>query len=150
MITFNESINFEVAVTAIAAAQLPGVALVVDPAGKVATAAAGASAGAGFDALLISEVVDATTYLQRYYIYTEIDFGPYVQIGEMVSVAKGWRGLTVNGLKLVSPAAALALGAQLEIAAGGQFQLKSANPAVGRVIEASALNALYSNAVHLY
>ena len=148
-VVFNSQVNFEVAITDIAAATLSGVALTVAASGNLVLATA-AAASSTIDAILISEIVTLTTYKDRYYIYTTIDYGPYVQVGEMISVAKGVAGITVNGLSLVSPAAALAKGSLLEIGAGGQFQLKAAGAAVGRCLEACALNATLSNAVQLY
>lgn len=149
MVTFNSPINFEVANTSIAAAISDGIALTLDATGKVGAAAAGCTP-ANFNALLISEVVDSATYKDRYYIYNDIDFGPYVQVGEMVSIAKGFHGLTVNGLRMVDSTVALAAGDELEIAANGRFQKKNTNPAVGRCLEAVAANAPRAGAVHLY
>jgi hypothetical protein len=149
MVTFNSPINFEVAATSINAAQIDGVALTVDATGKVALAAAG-SAPSAIDAILISEIVDTATFKDRYYIYTDIDFGPYVQVGEMVSVAKGFHGMTCNGLKLVSASAALNAGDEIEIGAGGVFQKKNTGVAVGRCLEAVPANSVRLGAVHFY
>lgn len=149
MVTFNSPINFEVATTALNAAQMDGIALSLDSNGKLAAAAAGA-APAAIAAILISEIVDSATFKDRYYIYNDIDFGPYVQIGEMVSVAKGFQGKTANGLKMVVAAGACAAGDELEIAAGGYFQKKNTGVAVGRCLEAIASGANRSGAVHLY
>jgi len=149
MVTFNSPINFEVAHTAINAAQIDGIALTLDANGKVSVAAAGATSAA-IHALLISEVVDSTEFMKRYYIYNDIDFGPYVQIGEMVSIAKGFHGITCNGLKMVGSTGALAVGDELEVATGGVFQKKASAAAVGKCLEAVSANAVRAGAVHLY
>jgi hypothetical protein len=149
MVTFNSPINFEVAATSINAAQIDGVALTVDAAGKVALAAAGAAPSA-IDAILISEIVDSATFKDRYYIYNDIDFGPYVQVGELVSVAKGFHGMTCSGLKLASASAALSAGDELEIGVNGVFQKKNTGVAVGRCLEAVPANSVRLGAVHFY
>ena len=137
MVVFNAPINFEVAETSRAAATLDGVLMTYDGTGKLDYATA---AAARFDAVLISEIVDTATFKDRYYIYTTIDYGPYVQIGETVSVAKGVKGMTANGLA-VTPGAGIAKGAQLEIGANGRLVIKSAGAAVAVALEAIASTA---------
>jgi len=149
MVTFNSPINFELAQTSINAPQIDGVALTIDATGKVALATAGAAPSA-ISAILISEIVDSATFKDRYYIYNDIDFGPYVQVGEMVSVAKGFHGMTCSGLKLADASGALNPGDQLEIGSNGVFQKKDKGVAVGCCLEAVPANASRLGAVHLY
>ena len=145
MVTFNSPINFEVAETSRAAATLDGVLMTYDANGKLdyATAASGR-----YDAILISEIVDTATYKDRYYIYTTIDFGPYVQVAETISVAKGCNGMTANGIAVTATAAAITKGSQLEIGANGRLVVKAAGVAVAVAMEAIAQNAVKTGAVH--
>lgn len=144
MVVFNSPINFEVSDTTRAAATLDGVLLKVDANGKVDYATAAGT----YDAVLISEIVDSTEYIKRYHIYQNIDFGPYVQVGEMVSIAKGVKGLTANGLA-VTAASLIAKGTQLEIGANGRLVPKTSGTAVAVTLEAIAQNATKTGNVHL-
>lgn len=145
MVVFNAPINFEVAETSRAAATLDGVLMSYDSTGKLDFAPA---AGGTYDAVLISEIVDLATYKDRYFIYTSIDFGPYVQIGEMVSVAKGTKGLTVNGLA-VTPGAGIPKGSHMEIGANGRLVLHDAGVSVAVALEAISSSAVKCGIVHL-
>lgn len=145
-VVFNGNYSNEVATTTIAAAQAEGLCLQYNGSGVLAPATT------RIDAVLLSEVVTDSEYLNRYSIYQEIDFGPYTKIGEPSSVAKGVKGLTGYGL-LVSPGAGIAAGTELElgtVGTAGMLKAYSAGTKVGVAIDAIASTATRTGAVHLY
>jgi len=144
MVVFNTPVAFEVAQTSLAVEVPSGTLLTYDSNGLLnyATAASGR-----FDAILISAILNTTDYMNQYYIYNEVDFGPYVKIGDPVSVAKVNR-VTANGLAVSAPGA-IAAGSALEIGANGVLVLHSAGTIVAYALDAIALGATLTGAVHI-
>ena len=145
MITFNANITAEVANTSLAAATPEGVFLKYSGANL-----AYGAAGSVPDAILYSEIVTDTEFTNRQYIYTEIDYGPYTKIGEPVSVVKQFSKLTAYGLAVDGAAGAISAGTELQVNAAGKLIAKAAGTAIGVAIDAIALNATKTGAVHLY
>lgn len=149
-LTWNGNAAVEVAVTTIAAAQLPGCALKYNGSGILAPAAAGPS----YDALLVSEVVDATEANNRMYLFNNIDWSAYTRVGEASSVVKGLRGLTVMGLLMPISGAAIAAGdiITIDTVTAGRFKksVTAGTNDIGIALDAIASTAVYSGRVHMY
>jgi hypothetical protein len=145
-VVINGNFSTEVAATTLAAATLEGLFLQYNASGVLTPATT------RVDAIMLSEIVTATEYINRYNLYQDVDFGPYTQIGEPVSVAKAFRGCTALGLTVV-PGAGIAAGAELELGtagAAGTLKIYAAGTKVGVAIDAIASTATRTGAVHLY
>jgi hypothetical protein len=145
-VVINGNFANEVANTTIAAAQLEGLCLQYNGSGVLAPATT------RIDAVLLSEVVTATEYTNRMYIFQEVDFGAFTQIGEPVSVAKGVRGLSALGL-LVVTGSAIAAGVELELGTAGtagMLKAYSAGTKVGLAIDPISATAVRCGQIHIY
>lgn len=141
-VVINGNYSSEVGSTTLAAAQLEGLCLQYNGSGILAPATT------RIDAVLLSEVVTDSEYINRFHIYQDVDFGGYTKIGEPSSIAKGVRGLTALGL-LVTPAAGIAAGVELELNAG-VLRAYSAGTKVAVAIDAIASTATRTGAIHIY
>ena len=144
MVVFNTPVAFEIAQTSIVAETPAGVLLTYDGSGLLNFATAGA---ARFDAILISTILNQTDYQNQYFIFNEVDYGPYTLIGSPVSVAKANK-VTANMLSVLAPGA-IAAGAALEIGAGGCLQVHAAGAIVAYAIDPIAAAATVTGAVHI-
>ena len=148
-LTWNGNPAVEVAATTIAAAQLPGAALTYNASGVLVLAPAGGK----YDALLVSEVVDATEANNRMYLFNNIDWSAFTRVGEPSSVVKGTKGLTVSGLLMPISGASIAAGDILTIdtVTAGRFK-KSVTVGTNDVaiaLDPIASTATYSGRVHM-
>lgn len=144
-VTFAGYPSIEVAATTIAAACLPGYGLTYNASGVLA------ASGGRCDAILMSEVIDDQTWMNRVHIYNDIDFGAMNRVGETSSVAKAFKGMTVMGLKMQSGNAQVNAGSALSLHTDGTWKL---NPTQGTGDIAIALETIpasttYSGRVHL-
>jgi len=141
-VVINGTYATEVQPTTIAAAQLPGLVLQYNASGILAPATT------RVDALLMSEVVSQADYINRYFIYQDVDFGPYTQIGEASTVAKGFRGYTAIGI-LVNAPTLIAAGTELQLNSGvlGAYV---AGTKFGAAVDAIAAGSQYTGQVHIY
>lgn len=146
-VTWNGNPAVEVAATTLAAATLPGMALQYNASAVLAPATT------RIDAIMISEVVDATEWNNRMYLFKELDWSSHVRIGEPASVVKGVKGLTVSGL-LMKGGTAIAVGDALLMGTAGDVGkfAKNGTPGTGDLaiaLDACASTDTYSGRVHI-
>jgi hypothetical protein len=144
MVVFNTPVAFEVAQTSIAVEAPAGIFLTYDANGLLTFSTAGSSR---FDAILISTILNQTDYQNQYFIFNEVDYGPYVLIGSPVSVAKANK-VTANMLTVLAPGA-IAAGSALEIGANGALQLHAAGSIVAYALDPIASGATVTGAIHI-
>ena len=106
-VTFAGYPSIEVAPTTLAAITLPGLGLTYNASGVLA------ASGGALHAILMSEVIEDQTWMNRVHIYSDIDFGAYNRIGETSSVAKVFHGMTVTGLLMKASATVIPAGSCL-------------------------------------
>lgn len=140
-VVINGNFSNEVAATTLSAAQAEGLFLQYNASGFLAPATT------RVDAILLSEIVTDAEYINRYHIYQEIDFGPYTKIGEPVSVAKNFRGMTAYGLLCTS--AGITAGTELELN-NGVLRAYASGTKVAVAIDAIPSGATRTGAIHIY
>lgn len=106
------------------------------------------------EAYLVSEVVSATEWNNRMYLYGALDWSAYVAAGAATTTVSAVKlsNCTAVGLALVDSHAAISAGATLILdgTAGGRFKVGStfaSDPVV--VLEAIASTAAYTGKVHI-
>ena len=144
--TFAGNPSVEVAVTTLAAATPAGVGLQYNGSGVLAPATT------RLDAIMMSEVVTLAEANNRQYLYGNIDFGAWTRVGEPVSVAKGFKGMTATGLSMKDSASVIPAGSALIMDnTTGNFKLNG-TPGTGDlaiVLQDIPAHAASSGLVHL-
>ena len=107
------------------------------------------------DAILLSEIVDATTYQNWYQIYKDIDYSWFTQVGSASNVLKIFNGLTMCSLALTAPGGSGApAGTELIIdAANACLKVRpggdSTSPTIAVLLDAVLATAVQTGKVHM-
>lgn len=111
-----------------------------------------ADASTNIDGILVAEVIDASTFKDRTYIFKDIDYSGYIQAGDLCVVARQFDGLTMNGVALEAPAADVAIGTTLILGTNGRLKVRpggdTTSATVAIVMEVILTGATKTNTIH--
>lgn len=76
------------------------------------------------DGIMVSEVVDSATNINRRYLFNEIDYSGWTLPGDRIVVMRQFQGLTLNGIALEPPVADIVAGSTLILGANGKLKVR--------------------------